>query len=116
MSRDLERLEHIIEAIDRIQKYSQYGKEKFISDELIQTWIVNHFQVIGEAARALSPAFRKQHADVPWKQIVGMRNIIVHDYFQIDGEIVWNAVENELPKLRARIAAIIEESKGASNP
>lgn len=115
MSRDLDRLEHIIEAIDRIQKYSQYGKEKFKSDELIQTWIVNHLQVIGEAARALSPAFRKQHADVPWKQIVGMRNIIVHDYFQIDGEIVWAAVENELPKLRERIEAIMKRALGDSN-
>ena len=107
MSRDLDRLEHILEAIGRIEKYASQGKSAFQKDELIQNWIVNHLQIIGEAAIALSPTFRKNYPEVPWKQVVGMRNIIVHVYFQIDANIVWAAVERDLPNLKTRIAEIL---------
>ncbi|NBX93924.1 MAG: DUF86 domain-containing protein, partial [Proteobacteria bacterium] len=49
--------------------------------------------------RALTPSFRKKHSEIPWKKIVGMRNIIVHDYFQIDQKLVWSVIVTELPKL-----------------
>ena len=58
------------------------------------------------AARALTPSFRKKHSEIPWKKIVGMRNIIMHDYFQIDQKIVWSVVVTELPKLKASIQKI----------
>jgi len=107
MKRDLERLDHILEAIDRIEKYANRGQKSFSTDELVQTWVVSHLQIIGEAARALTPSFRKKHSGIPWKKIVGMRNIIVHDYFQIDQKIVWSVVVTELPKLKASIQKIL---------
>ncbi len=79
MRRDRQRLEDILEAIERIEKYASGGRESFDRDELVQTWIVHHLQIIGEAARGLSDEFRSAHPDVPWAQIAAMRNILVHD-------------------------------------
>ncbi len=109
MKRDVDRLEHILEAIERIEKYASRGEQVFLKDELVQSWIVSHLQIIGEASRALSPAFRKKCPEIPWKKIVGMRNIIVHDYFQIDAKIVWSVVESELPTLNEGVKKILAQ-------
>jgi uncharacterized protein with HEPN domain len=104
---DRERLLDIIEAIDRIEKYASTGEIAFVRDELIQTWIVHHIQIIGEAARGLSSDFRDQHPEVPWPQIVAMRNILVHAYFGIDLALVWSVVQKDLPLLRAQVTILI---------
>jgi uncharacterized protein with HEPN domain len=82
----------MLEAIERIRRHSNKGREAFDRDELVQTWIVHHLQILGEAAARLSPALRSR-TQVPWTSIVGMRNILVHAYFQIDREAVWRVVE-----------------------
>ena len=74
---------------------------------MIQTWVLYHLQIIGEAARALSPEFTGQYAEVPWPRIVGMRNILVHNYFGIDVAIVWSVVERDLPSLKNQMASIL---------
>lgn len=89
------------------REYAARGREAFEQDELIQTWVLYHLQVIGEAARALSPEFTAQHAEIPWPRIVGMRNILVHNYFSIDVEIVWSVVERDLPQLKQQVEAIL---------
>ena len=83
MRRDKERLQDIVEAIERIEKYAVGGKGVFEKDELVQTWIVHHVQIIGEAASQVSKEFKEHRSDVPWKEIVMMRNILVHEYFKI---------------------------------
>ena len=100
MRSDRERLLDIVEAIERIEKYLVKGRQAFEHDELLQTWVVHHIQIIGEAATKLSENFRAAHADVPWAEIVAMRNILVHDYFRIDTEIVWQVVERDIPVLK----------------
>ena len=107
MRRDRQRLEDILEAIERIEKYASGGRESFDRDELVQTWIVHHLQIIGEAVRGLSDEIRSAHPDIPWAQIAAMRNILVHDYFGIDLEEVWAAVVRDLPQLKAKIAAAL---------
>ena len=89
------------------EKYAVLEREAFDQDELIQTWIVRHLQVIGEAARALPTNLREQHPEVPWSKILGMRNALVHDYFGIDREVVWSVIQCELPDLKTKIEAII---------
>lgn len=74
----------MLEAIRRIEAYTQRGHDAFIQDELIQTWMVHHLEILGEAARALSDGARRAAPEVPWRQVIGMRNILVHDYFGID--------------------------------
>lgn len=103
-----ERLRDILEAIDDIQRYAARGRQAFESDELIQNWIIRHLQVIGEAARAMPGEVRDLAPDVPWSEMVGMRHILVHDYFGIDTEVVWGVVERELPSLEARIRSLLE--------
>jgi len=107
MRDDRERLLDIQEAIERIEKYTARGQEAFEQDELIQTWVLHHLQIIGEAARALSPSFMQQHAGVPWSQIIGMRNVLVHNYFGIDVAIVWSVVERDLPPLKQQVVSML---------
>ncbi|MGL4503531.1 MAG: HepT-like ribonuclease domain-containing protein [Planktothrix sp.] len=107
MRSDSEKLKDILEAIIRIEKYSVQGKTCFEEDELIQTWFVQNLQIIGEASRSLSGDFREQHSEMPWSQMIGMRNILVHNYFEIDTEIVWSVIERNLPELKAQIETIL---------
>ena len=108
MRDDKERIKDIAEAIDRIEKYTVKGKQVFEKDELIQNWIVRHLQIIGEATRSLSSKFREEHPDIAWSKIIGMRNILVHDYFGIDVDVVWSAVERDLPELKRKIATFLK--------
>ena len=109
MRDDRERLRDILEAVERIEKYAAKGRESFERNELIQVWIVPHLQLVGEAARSVSADFGAAHPEIPWSQIVGMRNILVHNYFGIDTEIVWAAVERDLPALKAQIESALGE-------
>ena len=78
--------------------------------------MVRHIQIIGEAARTLSDAFRQQHADWPWAQIIGMRNILVHNYFDIDTAIVWSVVVTDLPDLKSKVEIALRQLPGPSGP
>ena len=86
------------------------GRDAFAHDELIQTWIVHHVQIIGEACSLVSEGFKASHPEIPWKKIIGMRNVLVHHYFGIDEDLVWDAVERELPDLKRAIEASLKES------
>ena len=115
MRRDVERLRDILEAIDRILERSSTGRGVFDADPLIQVWVVHHLEIIGEACRALSVELRSRHPDVPWAEIIGMRNILVHDYFGLNLDEVWAAAERDVPALRRQVEAILEvEDKTAS--
>jgi len=108
-----ERLRDILDAIANIERYSARGRQAFESDELIQNWFVRHLQIIGEAAYALPKELRDQLPNIPWSEIIGMRHILVHDYFVIDIDIVWDAVERDLPDLKGKIEGMLRalESK-----
>ncbi len=103
-----ERLRDILEAIERIEKYAARGRAAFDADELIQTWIVHHIEVIGEASRALSPDVQVRFPDIPWRAIIGMRNIIAHQYFGIDLDAVWSVVAHDLPDLKRKVALALD--------
>lgn len=113
MRDDRQRLEDILEAIERIERYAARGRTAFENDELLQTWIIHHIQIIGEAARKLSDSFCQAHAEIPWPQIVTMRNVLVHDYFGVDTEEVWMVVERDLPTFKRKIDAILKTFRRA---
>jgi uncharacterized protein with HEPN domain len=106
---DRARLLDILEAIGYIEKYAEEGRERFVSDELVQTWVMHHLLIIGEAARALSPELQAEHPEIPWHKIIGMRNTIAHHYFGIDIEVVWAVVEKELPELKNSMNKILKK-------
>ena len=107
MRSDRERLLDIQEAIERIEKYTSRGRDAFENDELIQTWVLHHLQIIGEAVRALSPQTIEYSKSTEWPKIIGMRNILVHNYFSIDTDIVWAVIENDLQPLKSYIRALL---------
>ena len=83
------------------------GRQAFVSDELIQTYIVHNLQILGEAAAKVSTIQQADYPDLPWPKMIGMRNVLVHNYFNIDLDIVWQVVENELPSLQEKISRIV---------
>ncbi len=103
-----ERLNDIRESIINIQKYTSQGRERFDEDELVQTWVIRHMEIIGEAARTIPKDFKERHPAFPWQKINGMRNILVHMYFGIDRDVVWAVVEDDLPVLKASVEAFLQ--------
>lgn len=104
-----ERLRDILEAIERIERHAVSGRRGFDADELLQVWVIHHLQIIGEACRSIPEEMRESCPQVPWTRIIGMRNILVHHYFGIDAELVWSAVESELPALKSAVLALLAE-------
>ena len=102
-----ERLEDILEAVAQIEMEQAKGKAAFDENPLVQVWMVHHLMIIGEAVRAIDPAERSKYPSVPWRQIAGMRNILVHDYFRINQEIVWETVEKHLPALKTEVEQVL---------
>lgn len=108
--RDEQRLEDILRAIDSILRHRPERAEDFHDSEPLQSHVKLKLQVIGEAASRLSPETRAAADEIPWRRIVGMRNILVHEYEGVDLDIVWGVVP-ELPGLRERIDALLESLK-----
>ncbi len=106
MRTDLDRLQDAVEAIDRCLLRAEGGRTAFDADPLVQVWMVHHLEILGEACRGLTEPLRRGHPEVPWAAIVGMRNVLVHDYFGIDLDEVWSTVETDLPPLRAQLLAV----------
>jgi uncharacterized protein with HEPN domain len=109
MRNDRERLLDIIEAIERIEKYTEKGKSDFDNNELVQNWVIHHLLILGEAIANVSDEIQEKYHQIPWSKIIGMRNILVHGYFEIDNDVVWSVVENDMPELKKHIHKILKE-------
>jgi len=83
-------------------------EEKFLRDEVLPAAVLHHLTVIGEAISRLSPELRERHLEVPWRQIMAVRNRIVHAYFDLDWRILWDAAVDDVPSLRRQAAAILK--------
>ncbi len=103
-------LQHIIDAIARIQRYvGQLSEADFLQDEKTQDAVVRNFEVMGEAARhvqTMHEAFATAHADVPWALMYAMRNRVAHGYFQVDWPLIWRTIHNDLPELQRQVQRI----------
>ncbi|MCX6029787.1 MAG: DUF86 domain-containing protein [Chloroflexi bacterium] len=111
MRSDRERLLDILEAIGKIEQHTSSDIEAFADDEMQQVWIIHHLQIVGEAAYGLSQNFKANHPQIPWVQIIGMRHVLVHGYFEIDLDIVWTVIEKDLPPLKSAIEVILRQSE-----
>lgn len=110
MNGDIIRLRHILLAIEEIASYTQgVNLEQFSSSSLIFSACVRQVAIIGEASARLSETLRNQHPEVPWKTIIGMRNIIIHNYFGVSIQFVWSTIENDLPILKTQIETILQD-------
>jgi uncharacterized protein with HEPN domain len=103
-------LRDIVEAADAIQRFiTSINEDHFMQDELRQSGILQKLTVIGEAAARLPGEFRKAHPVIEWEDIIGFRNIAVHEYFSIMWEIVWTTAIEDVPKLREQITQILTD-------
>lgn len=97
----------ILAAVQKIERYiAGMDQTAFLQDEKTIDAVVRNLEIIGEAARRMPDSFTAQHSNVPWRQIAGLRNRIVHDYFGLDLEIIWGVLARELPKLKADLAVL----------
>ncbi len=90
-------------AIARIMVSFDEGRQAFDEDEKTQVWVIYHLIVIGEAVRALPQEFKDNYPHIPWRQISGMRDMLTHQYFVTDNNILWAVLEHDIPKLKAVI-------------
>jgi len=107
-------LEHMLSAIQRINRYTQCVTESvFFENEQIQDAVLRNIEIIGEAARNIMrscPDLARQHPEIPWEDIYLMRNRICHGYFSVDLEIVWNTVQHYMPELEHQIKELLDEN------
>lgn len=94
---------HAIDAIDAILGYTVDGREVFFSDGKTQDAVIRNIEIIGQAVKGTSDGTRALEPGVPWRQIAGMRDKLIHEYFGVDLALVWDVVENELPVLRPKL-------------
>ena len=107
MRSDLLRVEDILTAIANIERYAAQGSSAFFSNELIQTWILHHLQIIGEALRSMSGDFQSRFKEsLDWSGWIGLRTIVTHHYFRIEPELIWQTVEQDIPQLKTSMVAI----------
>lgn len=110
-------LSHILDAISQIESYTAgLFYDTFSEDRLIQDGVVRQLEIIGEACRALSPEFRAQYPDVPWNQIMGLRNRLIHAYFDINLGIIWDIVQADVPPLKAQVRSLADSLGAAGTP
>jgi len=104
-------LEDILSAIQKIKSYtSGLSLQDFLQDDKTFDAVVRNLEVIGEAAKHLPEEARKRTPDIDWKKIAGLRDILIHEYFGIDGEIVWDVVRHKLPPLETAVNHMLSET------
>lgn len=99
---------NIIECIERIQNYTSSGEAEFMKSRLIQDAVNRNLEIIGEATKRISGELKNQNKDVPWRQMAGLRDVLIHDYMGVSNKIVWNVVQNELPNLLIKIKKLTD--------
>jgi uncharacterized protein with HEPN domain len=106
--KDVLYLEDIAECIERIDNYTKEGREVFLNTPLVQDAVIRNFEVIGEATKNLSAELKAANPDIRWRQIAGLRDVLIHEYAKVNLPRVWNVIEQDLPGLRKRIKSLLE--------
>lgn len=98
---------HIIESITLIEQYADaLTPDTFKENMAMQDAIIRRLEIIGEAVKNIPSTFRTRHSEIPWKQMSGMRDVLVHEYFDVDLSLTWTVVKRELPSLKAKLLGL----------
>lgn len=105
-------LHHILDAVIQIREYTRNVTEpQFRQNRLVQDGVLRQLEIMGEASRNLPDDFREEHPEIPWQEIIGLRNRLAHAYFNVSLEIVWEVVAHELGSLEENINAILARTE-----
>jgi uncharacterized protein with HEPN domain len=107
MRTDRLRLLDAIEQIELIVTFSERGREAFFADLLVQSAVLHRLALLGEACRGLSSVVRSAHPEIPWPQIIAFRNVVIHEYFGVDLDLVWTIVAEHIPTLGPQIQSVL---------
>jgi uncharacterized protein with HEPN domain len=110
------RIKDILDAIERIQEFTegmtlvQFDKNRMVSDAVIR-----NFEIIGEAGNHIPISIQNQYPQIPWKQIISMRNSLIHEYFGADNSVIWNTIQIHLPILKSQLLLIVADHPNEQN-
>ena len=110
-NRDIVYLRDMLECIDDVLDFTASGREKFLADKMRRAAVARSLEVLGEAAKRVSQAARDAHPAVPWKDVAGLRDKLIHDYGQVDFPRLWGIIEGHLPRLRQELELMLREKQ-----
>lgn len=103
-------LEDIVDSIKLVEEYTKdLSRVQFEENIAIQDAVMRRLEIIGEAVKNIPNEFREEHYHLPWKQIAGMRDVLIHEYFEADIDRVWNTIRNDLPEFKRLLPLILEK-------
>jgi uncharacterized protein with HEPN domain len=103
-------IDDILEAVEKIEKYVKgLSSDEFIEDGKTVDAVIRNFQIIGEATKRIPDEVKRKYADIPWKEMAGMRDKLVHEYFGVKLDVLWKTIKNRLPELKALIKEVLEK-------
>lgn len=109
MNRDSTYLQHILDAIGKIETYISVGQDEFIKATHWHDATIRELEIIGEATKRISETLRTQYTDIPWRRIAGLRDVLIHDYMGVDLTAVWEITQQHLPELKINIQKILKK-------
>ncbi|MBL7070711.1 MAG: DUF86 domain-containing protein [Candidatus Omnitrophica bacterium] len=105
-------IDDILEALRRIEEYTdRLSLEKLKTNNLVIDGVVRNLEIIGEAAKNIPTSIKEKYSEIEWKKIAGLRNILAHEYFGIDVDILWDIIENKLPIFKKHVSRILKSTK-----
>lgn len=110
MKRNSVYLQHIIDAIQAIEKFiKDISRDQFLEDDMVKSAVIRKIEIIGEAVKNISEEMKQDYPEIPWKNIAGMRDKLIHGYFGVDEERVWEVTQKDLLLLKEQISEILKE-------
>ncbi len=116
MKNDRPYLADVLRALERVEEIGRRGRDAFLADWVLQDAAIRNFEIVGEAVKRVSPALQAAHPEIPWADLAGFRDVLIHQYFRVDLEIVWALVEQRVTRLRGDIARVFETLDPSSAP
>jgi uncharacterized protein with HEPN domain len=111
VNEDLAYIEHILDCIAKIEAYTEnLDIEDFVKNNLVIDATIRNFEVIGEATKMISENLKQSYFEIPWKEMTGMRDKLIHDYLGVDVDVIWETIQDDIPLLKEFLNKIIRES------